>query len=422
MVRYLQCFVSFTDIAAIRSKDAGKSWSFDFTGLSLDDCYQTEINPVNGRIYVATASIHDLYQSTYLEDSMIDGASGAVMYSDDKGATWQTLHNFKHAVVGLALDPNNNNRLYASVVHSTAGGVYVSSDIQNGSSSTWTQLADPPRTEGHPFSVHVLNDGALVCSYSGRISGSSFTASSGVFISTDSGVSWLDRSNPGMYYWTKDLVIDPHDTAQNTWYAAVFDGWGGKSNNLGGLYKTTDRGVFWTRILDLRRVESCTVSPTDPNEIYVTTETQGLWRSSSSSAGNPTALSFSLVSDYPFSHPMRVFYNPYDTSEVWATSFGNGLRVLSAPVFIYVNNKDDSCGGKTPCYSSIQTAINAAGTGTAIRIGQGTYSEAITLSTSKSLTFQGGWNSLFTTQSSTSTVNSMTIGDGSVIVDKLVIQ
>ncbi len=89
---------------------------------------------------------------------------------------------------------------------------------------------------------------------------------------------------------------------------------------------------------------------------------------------------------------------------------------------VYVNKNDNNCGGKTPCYTSIQEAINAASTGAAIRITQGTYSEAITLSTSKSLTLQGGWNSLFTTQSSTSTVNSMTIGDGSVIVDKLVIQ
>ena len=30
-----------------------------------------------------------------------------------------------------------------------------------------------------------------------------------------------------MYYWTKDIVIDPNDASQNTWYAGVFSGWGG---------------------------------------------------------------------------------------------------------------------------------------------------------------------------------------------------
>jgi hypothetical protein len=26
-------------------------------------------------------------------------------------------------------------------------------------------------------------------------------------------------------------------------------------------------------------------------------------------------------------HPMRVFFNPYKTNEVWVASFGGGLRV-----------------------------------------------------------------------------------------------
>jgi hypothetical protein len=171
--------------------------------------------------------------------------------------------------------------MYASVIHSTAGGIFVSSNIQNGAASTWTKLANPPRTEGHPFNIHVLNDGTLVCTYSGRRnSAGSFTASSGVFVSTNGGSSWVDRSDTGMRYWTKDVVIDPHDSSQNTWYAAVFSGWGGPPNGLGGLYKTTNRGVSWTKINSLDRVTSCTISPTKANEIYLTTETEGLWYSS----------------------------------------------------------------------------------------------------------------------------------------------
>src|SRR5688572_7669477 len=83
--------------------------------------------------------------------------------------------------------------------------------------------------------------------YSARRAGSplAFTASSGVFVSTNGGQSWQDRSHNGMRYWTKDVVIDPHDPNQNTWYAAVFSGWGGAPNGLGGLYRTTNRGVNW---------------------------------------------------------------------------------------------------------------------------------------------------------------------------------
>ena len=69
---------------------------------------------------------------------------------------------------------------------------------------------------------------------------------------------------------------------------------------------------------------------------------------------------------------------------------------------VYVSSNGD-CGNKTPCYTTIQAAIDAAGTGTAILIADGTYDEAITLNTDKSLTLQGGWNSAFTSQTSNTT-------------------
>jgi hypothetical protein len=222
--------------------------------------------------------------------------------------------------------------MYASVIHSATGGIYVSNDIQNGPASTWTKVAaNPPRTEGHPFSINVLNDGTLVCTYSGRRnSAGAFTASSGVFTSTNGGNTWADRSDMRMQYWTKDIVIDPHDSSQNTWYTAVFSGWGGPPNGLGGLYKTTDRGASWNKINNLDRVTSCTISPTNPNEMYLTTETDGLWYSSNINSAAPV---FSAVTSYPFRQPERVFYNPFNPGEIWVTSFGNGIRVGNACAF-----------------------------------------------------------------------------------------
>ena len=71
---------------------------------------------------------------------------------------------------------------------------------------------------------------------------------------------------------------------------------------------------------------------------------------------------------------------------------------------LYVNKNDGTCGGKSPCYTSIQSAIDAAGTGSAIRIAQGTYNESIALNSSKWLTLKGGWNSAFTSQTPNTTV------------------
>ena len=111
---------------------------------------------------------------------------------------------------------------------------------------------------------------------------------------------------------------------RTTWYAGVFSHWGAPPNNLGGLYRTTDRGLNWTQISDLDRVESVTVNPQDSNVLYLTTEVQGLWLTQNLRQSSPT---FTLVPDYPFRHPTRVFFNPYNHKEVWVTSFGGGMRV-----------------------------------------------------------------------------------------------
>ena len=103
------------------------------------------------------------------------------------------------------------------------------------------------------------------------------------------------------------------------------------------------------------------------------------------------------VSEYNFSNPC---------------AYGERKLINGAPRYIHVNTAqgicyvDPSgvCGGNSPCYTSIQAAINAASTGAIIRIAQGTYSESITLNTLKSLTLKGGWNSSFTSQAPNTTI------------------
>lgn len=313
-----------SDIRGVQSYDGGLSWGFNYTGHTANSLYRSIVHPTTGVVYAATASVHDMYQSTHLTDSSINGGTGSVLFSTNGGTTWQTMHNFGRVVTWVEADPTNPNRLYASVAHSTDGGIYVTNNANAGAASTWTKLTNPPRTEGHAFNIKVLADGTLVVTYSGRRTGSGFTASSGVFVSTNGGASWQDRSAAGMHYWTKDVVVDPHDPAQNTWYVSVFSGWGGAPNGLGGLYKTTNRGATWSRINSLDRVNSMTISPTNANEAYLTTEVEGLWYTENLNAPNPT---FAQVAGYKFMQPMRVVYNPYDANEVWVTSFGGGMRV-----------------------------------------------------------------------------------------------
>ena len=95
--------------------------------------------------------------------------------------------------------------------------------------------------------------------------------------------------------------------------------------------------------------------------------------------------------------------------------------LVASAASVYVESSG-SCGGNAPCYSTIQAAIDAASSGNTIKIAEGSYDEALSLSSSKDLTLQGGWDSTFTSQSSNTTVNSLTISNGSIEVDKLILQ
>jgi len=331
-------FTGYTDIRGTRSTDGGKSWDFNFTGQNLNTLYHIIKNPLNGYMYGATSAIHCMYRSTNLTDRQDNpgpagGEDGMVIYSGDKGATWKTAYDFGHPVIRLAVDPTDNKRMYAAVVHHTdtlcVGGIYVCNDITD-SAGIWRLLLAPPRTEGHPYDLDILKDGSIVCTYSARYGSSGFTKSSGVFFMPKDSTHWQDRSDLNMEYYTKDLIIDPYDASQNTWYVAVNNGWGGPANDRGGLYRTKNRGITWSRLTPSAEpavfsanVEGGTISPYDKNEMYMTTTNYGLWYTDNLTDSVPT---FTQLHGYPFSAPQRVFYNPYIKDQIWICSFGNGLR------------------------------------------------------------------------------------------------
>jgi hypothetical protein len=89
---------------------------------------------------------------------------------------------------------------------------------------------------------------------------------------------------------------------------------------------------------------------------------------------------------------------------------------------LYVTT-DGNCGTKSPCYDSIQDAMNAASTGSIIWIAAGTYSETITLSESKTLIFQGGWDTSFEQKSGTTTLKGApAVQQGSLTMQELKIE
>jgi hypothetical protein len=70
-------------------------------------------------------------------------------------------------------------------------------------------------------------------------------------------------------------------------------------------------------------------------------------------------------------------------------------RILTEKVYV---DPDGLCNGNSPCYTTIQNAINNSGSGFIIKIRQGTYPEPITLDENKLVTLQGNWDPSFQNQ------------------------
>jgi photosystem II stability/assembly factor-like uncharacterized protein len=333
-----EMFVCNTDIGQTYSSDGGESWTFvhnlfaPWGVVSDNNWYRMVQNPSNQRLYAALANVNDMYLGYRIRDADFEWAGGIVATSTDGGLTWDSLYNFHHPVVWIEIDPNQPNRLYASVAHHLSGGIFRTDD----GGATWTQLPAPPRTEGRPYNIVCLKDGGLVASYAARAldDGTTLILSSGVFYSPDGGQTWADRTADPMKWYTKDLVVDPHDSTQNIWYATVwgrFTTFAGPNNaGNGGLYKTTDRGITWNRIFQDEMAESISIHP-DLNGVgYLTVENNGLFVSQNLQDDQPV---FTKVLSFPFWRPKRVFFQPGNASEVWVTTMGGGIwKGQSAPV------------------------------------------------------------------------------------------
>lgn len=317
-----------TDIGQTWSADTGQTWTFarntffPWGTVANNNWYRIAAAP-GGKLYAATAEINDIYLGYRITDEQVAG-NGLVLQSVDSGAHWDTLYNFGHPVVWLEADRLLPNRLYVSVVHATEGGVFRSDDA----GQSWQALPAPPRTEGHPYNLVALEDGSLAASFSARAlpDGVTLTESSGVFYLPAGSSEWQDRTGAGMEFYTKDLIADPHDPTQNTWYATVwgrFTTFAGPNNaGNGGLYRSTDRGLSWTRVFAHERAESITIHPELPGVAYLSVENEGLFFTQNLNDAAPV---FERVATLPYWRPKRVFFQPDNACRVWVATMGGGM-------------------------------------------------------------------------------------------------
>jgi photosystem II stability/assembly factor-like uncharacterized protein len=181
-------------------------------------------------------------------------ATSGVWQSDDTGATWQPIFdNFPSTSIGdLAIAPSNPDILWvgtgeANIFRASMPGVGVYKSTDGGRSFAHSGLTDTQTIAR--IIVHPTNPDTVWVAASGH----EWTDNDarGVFKTTDGGRTWKKVLYRSARTGAIDLVIDPRDP--NTLYAAMWQRVRRKWSdprvepgyNESGIWRTTDSGATW---------------------------------------------------------------------------------------------------------------------------------------------------------------------------------
>jgi len=164
-------------------------------------------------------------------------------------------------IADLEIDPNDPNTWYLAV---GSGGLWKTVNRGN----TWTPIFDQYPSYSHGAVVVDPRDSNTVWLGTGENTHNRSTSwGTGVYKSTDAGATWTQVGLADSQKIQR-ILIDPRDS--NTVYvAAAGPLWTAGGDR--GLYKTTDGGGRWTRVLhvsDDTGITDAVFKPGDPDTIY----------------------------------------------------------------------------------------------------------------------------------------------------------
>jgi photosystem II stability/assembly factor-like uncharacterized protein len=171
------------------------------------------------------------------------GAQGGVWKSTDGGQTWTSISDTQCslAIGSITIDPVNPNIIYVGTgEQNNSGDSYYGCGLLRSidGGSSWTQLGASVfvTTTGGARIGHIVIDRSTA----GSTTSTTLLASTsfGLYRSTDSGQSWTRVLGGNV----SGLVVDPVNTS--VWYSAI--GNYGATASQNGVLKSTDDGVTWT--------------------------------------------------------------------------------------------------------------------------------------------------------------------------------
>jgi len=322
-------YITYTDFGFTRSLDRGKTWIYGARKVPWGNtCYELAIDPDRkGVMFGAWANAHDLIHWKMINRGIANAWwKGGVTRTADHCETWTVMGKDtlpEKPATTIVLDPKSPKDARTLYVGILNHGVYKSTD----DGKTWTKKS---QGLGTPENMSVwrldLNpDGTLLCGISlAYVDGK--PVHGGLYRSTDGAGRWTKlRDFP--YIW--GVRTDPRDA--NVIYVSCFEVPPGKGyramgtgvpwpkSSGGGLFKTTDGGKTWTKILDEPYCWDVTFDPTNPDIVYAGTFVGGVHRSED--AGK----TWTLLKGLPFVAPHRVTVDPEDAKTIHVTTFGGGV-------------------------------------------------------------------------------------------------
>lgn len=210
------------------------------------------IGPFRGGRSVAVAGHKDKPSTYYM-----GATGGGVWKTEDSGNTWINVSDgyFKTGSVGaVTVAPSNPNVIYAGMGEacirgnmSAGDGVYRSVD----GGDTWTHLGLGDTQFIGEIAVHPKNEDIAWVAAMGHVFGNEGNKERGVYKTTDGGKTWKKVLYKNEHTGAVDITVDPNNP--RVLYAALWEAnrnpWklvsGGKGS---GLYKSTDGGETWENI------------------------------------------------------------------------------------------------------------------------------------------------------------------------------
>jgi photosystem II stability/assembly factor-like uncharacterized protein len=313
-------FISYTDIGLFQTYNRGKSWVHAISGVPepwINTCYWLVFDPlVKGRIWSVWANCHDLPRPKMFRGDF-SRFQGGVALSDDGGKNWrQTTEGMPANAVctHILLDPESPVDSRTLYVCGFGKGVFKSTD----SGASWVNKSNGLGPNLNAWRMERLPDGTLFLLVARGGPERGPVVDGALYRSADQAESWRQVALPEDVNAPNDLVFDPSNPG--IMYLSCWPWPKEGREHAGGLLKTENGGLSWKRVFyDDAHVYAAAVDPVNPATIYLNTFDSGAFRS------DDRGENWYRLEGYNFKWGHRPVPDPHNPTRLYLTTFGGSV-------------------------------------------------------------------------------------------------